>query len=191
MFEVFLTSLANFGLSSNIVVSSGSGALLFGREKKYRFFRYLSLVFLIFGVAICSVADYFLNKFIYAKFDLHEIRIGVLVILACLYNLGVSAIWKKASLFGNYLYNGSCLYVFDTVFTIFVAMTLDFSLDIVPFMMSVLAVVVVIVVMNILIGFFVESINKSNLRICFRNVSARLYLLAIFAILLFYANMII
>ena len=35
-------------------------------------------------------------------------------------------------------------------------------------------------------GFYIESINKSNLRLCVRNVSARLYLVAIFAILLFY-----
>lgn len=191
MLNLFLADLVTYGLNANIVVNSGVGALLFGREKKYRSFRYINTLFLMLGICICSVATYFLNKYVYAKFDIYEIKVGVVVILACLYNLLISFLWKKMSLFGHYLYDCSCSYVFDTVFMVYVAMTLNLSLEIVPFILSVAAVVVVVFVMNFLIGFYVESINKSSLKICFRNVAARLFLLAIFAMILFYANMLV
>lgn len=191
MLNLFLADLVTYGLSSNIVVNSGVGALLFGREKKYRSFRYINTLFLMLGIAICAIGSYFLNMFVYSKFDLYEIKVGVAVVIACLYNLLIAALWKKMSLFGHYLYEGSCSYVFDTVFMVFVAMTLDFSLGIVPFILSVVAVMIVVFVMNFFIGFYVEGINKSSLKICFRNISARLYLLAIFAIILYYANMLV
>lgn len=191
MLNLFLTDLVTYGLSSNIVVNSGVGVLLYGREKKYKFFRYLNTLFLMLGIAICCIGSYFLNMFVYSKFDLYEIKVGVAVLIACLYSLLISMLWKKMSLFGHYLYDCSCSYVFDTVFMVYVAMTLDFTLGIVPFILSVVAVMVVVFVMNFFIGFYVEGINKSSLKICFRNVSARLFLIAIFAIILFYANMLI
>lgn len=191
MINLFLTNLAELGLSSNIVVCSGTGALIYGREKRYTFFRYISVLFLILGVCICSFANYFLTNYVYSKFDIFEIQVGVLVLLACLYNLLISKLWKKMSLFGLYLYNSSCSYVFDTIFTVYVAMILDTTLAILPFVFSLLAAVIVVFVMTVLIGFYVEGINKSSLRICFRNVSARLYLLAIFAIILYYASMLV
>lgn len=191
MLDIFLANLVTYGLNSNIVVNSGVGALLFGREKKYRSFRYINTLFLMLGICICSIATYFLNRFVYTKFDILEIKVGVAVILACLYNLLISFLWKKMSLFGHYLYEGSCSYVVDTIFMVYVAMTLNLSLEIVPFILSVAAVIIVVFVMNFLIGFYVDSINKSSLKVCFRNVSARLFLLAIFAILLFYANMLV
>lgn len=191
MLNLFLTDLVTYGLNSNIVVNSGFGTLLFGREKKYKVFRYINTLFLMLGICICSLATFFLEKYVYLKFDLLEIKVGVLVIIACLYNLLVSLLWKKMSLFNFYLYESSCSYVFDTVFTVFVAMSLDLSLEIMPFILSVAAVMVVVFVTNLIIGFYVESINKSSLKLCFRNVSARLYLLAIFAIILFYANMLV
>lgn len=191
MLNLFLTNLAEFGLHSNIVVCSGTGALLYGREKRYTFFRYISVLFLILGVCICSFANYFLTNYVYSKFDIFEIQVGVLVLLACLYNLLISKLWKKMSLFGLYLYNSSCSYVFDIIFTVYVAMILDTTLAIVPFVCSLLSVIIVVFVMTVLIGFYVEGINKSSLRICFRNVSARLYLLAIFAIILYYASMLV
>lgn len=191
MLNLFLTNLIEFGLSSNIVVNSGTGALLFGREKKYTFFRYASVLFLILGVCICSFANYFLTNYVYVKFDICEIKVGVLVIIACLYNLLVSALWKKMSLFGLYLYNTSCSFVFDMVFSVFVAMSLDCTLEILPFVFSLISVILVVFVMMVIIGFYVDGINKSNLRICFRNVSARLYLLGIIAIILYYANLLV
>lgn len=191
MLNLFLTNLVTYGLSSNLVVNSGVGVLLFGREKKYRFFRYINTLFLMLGIALSAIATYFLNKFVYAKFDLFEIKIGVLVFLVCLYNLLISFLWKKMSLFGHYLYERSCSYVFDVVFTIFVVASLGLELEIVPFLLMIASVLVVVFATTFLIGFYIESINKSNLKIYFRNVSARLFLIAIFAMILFYANMLV
>lgn len=191
MLDLFLANLASFGLSNNIVVNSGAGVLLFGREKKYRLFRYIDTLFLMLGICICSVAMYFLDKYVFLKLDLSEIFIGVAVLIACLYNLLISKLWSKMSLFGHYLYERSCSYVFDTIFTVFVVLNLDFTLEILPFILSVGAVVLVVFLTVFIIGFFIEGINKSSLRLCFRNVSARLYLVAIFAVLLYYLNMLI
>ena len=186
MFDVFLANLVTYGLNQNILVSNGYGALLLGREKKYRFFRYLNILFTILGIAICSIAMYFFNQFVIEKFDIAEIKVGVLVFFAGLYNLLISFLWGKMSNFGQYLYEKSCSYVFDTVLIVFVVMTMDLTLNFVPFLMAVLAVLVVIFVTNLIMGFYIESVNKSTLTLCVRNVSARLYLVAFFAILLFY-----
>ena len=51
MLNLFLTDLVTYGLSSNIVVNSGVGVLLFGREKRYKLFRYISTLFLMLGIA--------------------------------------------------------------------------------------------------------------------------------------------
>ena len=186
MFNVFLANLVTYGLNQNILVSSGYAALLLGREKKYRFFRHLNMLFTILGIAICSIAMFFINDFVINKFDVVEIKVGIAVLLAGLYNLFISFLWGKMSNFGQYLYEKSCSYVFDTVFIVFVIMTLDMTVKIVPFIMTVLAIMAVVFVTNLIIGFYIESINKSSLKLCVRNVSARLYLVAIFAILLFY-----
>lgn len=186
MFNVFLANLVTYGLNQNILVSSGYAALLLGREKKYRFFRHLNMLFTILGIAICSIAMFFINDFVINKFDVVEIKVGIAVLLAGVYNLFISFLWGKMSNFGQYLYEKSCSYVFDTVFIVFVVMTLDMTVKIVPFIMTVLAIMAVVFVTNLIIGFYIESINKSSLKLCVRNVSARLYLVAIFAILLFY-----
>lgn len=191
MLNLFLTNLVTFGLSNNIVVNSGVGVGLFGREKQYRFFRYINTLFLMLGICVCAFATYFLDMFICSKFDLYEIKVGVVVLIAGLYNLLISFLWGKMSLFGHYLYEKSCSYVFDMIFTIFVAMSLDMSLAIVPFLLSVIAVMIVVFLTNFVIGFFIEGINKQSLPLCCRNVTARLFLVAIFAILLYYANMLI
>lgn len=190
MFNLFLTDLVTYGLSSNIVVNSGVGVLLFGREKRYRLFRYISTLFLMLGIAICSISSYFLETYVYSKFDIMEIKVGVIVVIAALYNLLISLVWKKSA-FNHYLYDCSCSYVFDLVFMVFVAMTLNYSVAIVPFILSVVAVMLVVFITNFFIGFYVEGINKSTLKIGFRNVSARLFLVAIFGVLLYYANMLV
>lgn len=186
MFDVFLANLVTYGLNQNILISTGYGAILLGREKKYRFFRHLNILFTILGIAICSIAMYFFNQFVIEKFDVIEVKVGMVVLLAGLYNLLISFLWGKMSNFGQYLYEKSCSYVFDTVFIVFVVMTLDMTLKLVPFLMTILAIMIVIFLTNLIMGFYIESINKSSLRLCVRNVSARLYLVAIFAILLFY-----
>lgn len=191
MLNLFLTSLANFGLNNNLVINSGVGTVLFGREKQYRFFRYINLLFLLLGIIVCSFAVYFLDNYVCLKYDLSEIKVGVLILLVCLYNLLVAFVWGKISSFGHYLYERSCSYVFDVVFTAFIALSLDVSLAIVPFVLTLAAAVVVIFLTNVVVGFFVETINKPNMALCFANVSARLYLLAIFGVLLYYANMLI
>ena len=191
MLNLFLTNLATFGLSSNIVVNSGVGVLLFGREKKYNLFRYVNTLFMLLGICLSAIFIYFLNQFVLLKFDLPEIKVGILVFLVCLYNLLVSLLWKKISLFSFYLYERSCSYVFDVVFTIFAVLSLDLTLEIVPFLLSVAAILVVIFVSTLLIGAYIETINKSTLKVYFRNVSARLFLIAIFGVILFYAGMLI
>ena len=188
MFNVFLANLVTYGLNQNILISNGYGALVLGREKKYRFFRHLNILFMILGIAICAIAMYFFNQFVIDKFDVVEIKVGVLVLLAGLYNLLISFLWGKMSNFGQYLYEKSCSYVFDTVLIVFVVMSVDMTLKIVPFIMTILAIMVVIFVTNLIMGFYIESINKSSLKLCVRNVSARLYLLAFFAVLLFYLS---
>ena len=191
MLNLFLSNLIVFGLQSNVITNSGAGVLLFSREKKYRSFRYINTLFLMLGIAICGVATYFLNMFVYTKFDLVEIKLCVVVVLAACFHLIVSALWKKISKFNHYLYENSCSYVFDLVFTIYAVMIFDLTLGIVPFLMSVAAALIVIFVMNLFLGFFLEGINKSDLNINFRNVSARLFLFAIFAMILYYASMLV
>lgn len=191
MLNLFLTNLISYGVSSNIVVNSGVGVILFGREKKYKLFRYVNTLFLLLGICLCSICIYFLNQFVLTKFDLSEIKIGILVILVCLYNLLVAFLWKKMSLFSFYLYERSCSYVFDVVFAIFTIMSLDLTLQFVPFILSVASILVVVFATNLIIGFYIEGINKSTLKVYFRNVSARLFLIAIFAMILFYASMLI
>jgi hypothetical protein len=186
MFDVFLANLVTYGLNQNILISNGYGALVLGREKKYRFFRHLNILFTILGIAICAIAMYFFNQFVIDRFYVVEIKVGVFVLLAGLYNLLISFLWGKMSNFGQYLYEKSCSYVFDTVLIVFVVMSVDMTLKIVPFLMTILAIMVVIFVTNLIMGFYIESINKSSLKLCVRNVSARLYMLAFFAVLLFY-----
>ena len=191
MFDVLLSSLINVGIKSNIVAGNGAGPLIFTREKQYGMFRYISLLFLILGVCLCSVATYFLQKFVLIKFDLLEFKICIVVLFAGLFNLLVTFIWKKSSYFGRYLYASSCGYAFDLVFTIYVVMTMNMALEIAPFFMSLVAIAAVLFVMNAIVGIFVDSINRSSLNVNFRNIPARLFLFAIIAMLLHYANFIV
>ena len=191
MLNLFLANLVNFGLETNVVTNSGVGVLLLGREKKYASFRIVNTLFLLLGIAICSAATYFLNMFVYTKFDLVEIKVCVAVFLAAVYNLIICKLWKKISLFKYYLYESSCAYVFDLIFTVYVVMVLDLTLEIIPFLMSLAAAVVVVFFTNLIMGFFLEHINKSYLNINIRNVSARMFLTVIFVIFFHYVNMLI
>ena len=186
MLNVFLTGLVTYGLNQNILVNTGYAPIIIGREKRYRFFRYINILFTMLGIALCSIATYFLNDLIIVKYNVSEIKVGIIVFLAGLYNLLISFLWGKMSNFGQYLYEKSCSYVFDLVFIVFVVMSLDLTMKIVPFLMTLSAILIVIFVTNLIISFYIKSINKSSLKLCVRNVSARLYLVAIFAILLFY-----
>lgn len=189
MLNVLLSSILNVGIKSNIVADNGVGPLLFSREKRYGFFRYLSMLFLIIGVCICSIAMYFLQKYVLVKYELAEFKVFIVVLIAGLYSLIVSAIWKKSTYFGRYLYASSCSFAFDLAYIIFVVMGLNLELEIAEFFMMLVAISAVIVVMNLVIGVFVNSINKSNLNINFRNISARLFLFAIISFLLHYLKL--
>lgn len=191
MIKEFLSYLVIYGLRNNVVTNNGSGALIFQREKMYTKFRYLNTLLLMLGIIICSAATYALNKFVYAKFDLFYISVSVSVFIVCLYNILVATIWRKASNFSHYLYDSSFSYPSDVVYTLSIILTLDFSLSLVSFVLSVAAIVLVVFVMNMFIGFFLESSNRSYMNASFRNVPSRLFLMAIFAVILYYANLLI
>lgn len=191
MLETFLSYLVLYGLSGNILVSSGAGALQFQREKMYPLFRFINTLLLVVGIVICSLVSYILNKFVFMPYEMEYINISVLVLIAGLYNLIVSLIWRKISSFSHYLYQNSFSYAFDLVYTVFVVMMLDMSLQIGYFMLSVLAISIVIIVMNAIVGFFVKSMNRGYMNVNFRNVSARLFFLAIISLILSYASMLV
>ena len=190
MVEILLSYLILYGLKSNIVCS-GSGTLLFQREKMYTSFRYVSTLFLMLGIAITSFATYFLNKFVYSAFDLQLIGSTVVVLLVGIYNLIVSMMWSKLSSFKNYLYQSSYSYVMDFAYTLSVVFTLDLNVEILNFVMMMAAILIVVFVMNIIMGFFVETFNKSYINSNLRHVPSRLFLLAIFSILLYYAGLMV
>lgn len=188
MISTFLNNLISYGLVNNVVVSTGAGVVLMQREKTYRSFRYLSCLFLILGIVICSAISYALENYVYSKFDLGFVAVTANVFFVGIYNLLISKIWRKISSFKVYLYDSSFSYAMDFAFMLAVIFLLDMSLAIVDFAMSVLAIGVVILVMNIFIGFFIESYNRSYVDKNFRNVSSRLFLFAIFAVILYYAS---
>jgi len=191
MGNVLLSSLINVGIKSNIVVDSGVGPLLFSREKRYSLFRYISIMFLILGISVISVAMYFLQNYVLIKFDLLEFKVCIAVLFAGLYNLLITVIWKKSTYFGRYLYASSCSYAFDLVYIVYVVMSLDMSVAVAPFFMNLVAIAIVLFAMHTLVCTFINSINRSSLNINFRNVSARLFLFAIISFLLHYAALLI
>lgn len=191
MLETFLSYLALYGLKENIFVYNGSGPLQIQREKMYRSFRYINALFLILGIVLTSVISYFLNNFIYEKFDLAYISVSVNVFIVALYNLLVSRIMQKSSYFNFYLYENSFSYGFDVVFTLSVIFTVDMSVAILPFLFSLVAIAIVVIVMNLLMGFYIRSMNRGYLNINFRNISVRLFLFALFSILIYYASLLV
>lgn len=190
MLEVFLSYLALYGLKENIFVSS-AGVLQAQREKMYKSFRYLNALFLILGIVIASTISYFLNNYVYSKINFDDISITINIFIVAVYNLIVSLIWSKLSYFKYYLYENSFSYGFDVVYTLSVVFTMDMTVEILPFFMSLLAVILVIMIMNILIGFYIKSINRGYMNINFRNVSARLFLFALFSVLIYYAGLLV
>ena len=185
--ELFLSYIVLFGIQNNIMINNATGAVQFQREKKYQAFKYISVAFLMLGIVLCSFIAYALSNFVYDKFGLNYIETSVIVFFVGIYNMIVSTIFAKFSSFQHYLYDTSFAYVMDFAYTLSVVMTLDMTLPILEFTLAVLAVITVVFIMNILIGFFVEGLNKSYLNVSYRNVPARLCLMAIFSMLLFYA----
>lgn len=191
MIETFLSYLALYGLQQNIFVVNGAGPLQVQREKMYKSFRYLNALFLILGIILTSFISYLLNNYVYSKFDMQEFSVSVNVFIVALYHLIVSVIWQKISYFKFYLYETSFSYGFDVVFTLSVIFTLDMDVKILEFASAVVAVALVVMIMNVLMGFYIRSMNRGYLNINFRNVSARLFLFALFSILLYYGSLLV
>ena len=189
MMQILLSYLVLFGLKNNIVVANGTGAVQFQREKMYRKFRIIDTLFVVLGVIVCSFAAYLLNTYVYVKFNLDYISLSVAVVLVGVYNLLVNYIWSRISTLQHYLYESSYSYVMDASYMFSVIFTIDMTIPIAEFSMQILAVAISILVVNILVGFYTESVNRSYVNSAFRNVPSRLFLLAIFSILLHYAGL--
>lgn len=191
MLETFLSYLALYGLKENIFVFNGSGPLQIQREKMYRRFRYVNALFLILGIILTSLISYVLNNYVYEKFDLFYISVSVNVFIVALYHLLVAHFTQKLSPFSFYLYESSFSYGFDVVFTLSVLFTLDFSVKILPFIISLVCVGIVVFVMNVIMGFYIKTMNRGYLNINFRNISVRIFLFALFSILIYYASLLV
>jgi len=189
MLEAFLYYLVEYGLKNNLVVN-GAGVVVFQREKMYTSYRMISNLFLILGIVLSSTITYFLYTYIYSKYDLYNISVSVNVLIVGAYNILVSAILKKKRGFNSYVYENSFSYAYDTVFILSVVFSLDMTVDggMLFFFMSLLSTIVVIFITNIIIGFFVRNCNRGYLNDSFRNVVARLFLFAIFAVIFYYTS---
>lgn len=190
MLETFLSYLVIYGLQNNLVACNGSGAVIFQREKMYTSYRYISTLFLILGVILTATISFFLNTFIYSKYNLYNINVSVNVLIVGAYNMLVSFILKKSPSFSNYMYENSFSYAYDMVFTLSVIFSLNMNLSIPYFFMSLLAAVLCIFVTSVIIGFFVKSVNRGYINDSFRNVPARLFLLAVIAMIFYYTSQI-
>lgn len=191
MFESFLSYLALYGVQSNIFVYNGAGTLQVQREKMYRSYRYINALFLVLGIIVTSLISYLLHNYVYSKFDMLDIGISVNVFIVALFHLLISFIWQKMSYFKFYLYENAFAYGFDVAYTLSVIFTLDMSLGILDFVWALLAIAIVVMIMNVLMGFYIKSMNRGYMNVNFRNVSARIFLFAIFSILFYYAGILV
>ena len=191
MVQTFLSYLILYGLQSNVMVANGAGALEFQREKIYKAFRYLHSLFIILGIIIIGTASYFLNKFVYPLIDIEFANFTIIILLSGIYNFIVAAIWKKSSNFSYYLYTSSFSYPIDLVYISATVLMLNLSVSIPNFFLSLGAIAIVVIVMNALFGFFVRSFNRGYMNVKFRNVASRLFLLAVFSVLLYYAGLMV
>lgn len=189
--NTLVTYLIMYGIKSNLVILNGAGAVIFQREKQYTSYRYFSNLILIVGVLICATISYFLNRFVYSKFNIYYISETVNVVIAGAYNIAVSKLLKNKLSFNNYLYENSFSYAYDTVFIVSVLLMLEMNLTIVNFFLSLAMALVCIFVSNVLIGFFIKSLNREYVNISARNIAVRLFTIAIFSILIYYAQMLV
>ena len=186
--KTFLQYLIIYGLQNNLVICSGSGALIFQREKVYGKYRFLSTLFLAVGIILAGIASYVLSRLSITLegIDTKKFIATVSIVIVGAYNLLVSSIFRKSKKFDNYLYENSFSYAYDMVFTLSVVFSLETTLPIFLFTVSLLAAIIVVIVSNLLIGFFVKSLNREHIHESLRNVSVRLFLFAILAVLFYY-----
>ncbi len=191
MLNLILGFIVLYGLKSNIVVSFGPGAMLMAREKQYAKFRAASSLLLMLGTILCLIISYFLNKYVYKPNDMFYLSTVISVLIVGLYNILVSKIFSKMSNFMHYLYEKSYTFAIDFVFIMSLIFVIDMSLVLVDFIVMAAVIGVVMFISNMLFGFYIEDANKSHIDKTYLNVPSRLFILAIFSMLLYYAGMLI
>ena len=191
MLNLFLSFVLLFGVKSNIVVFNGAGALEFQKEKQHLKFQVLNSLFLAIGIVVCSLISYLLNSYVYKVYDLEYIGIMMSVLIVGIYNLFTSKIFSKMSHYMQYVYEQSHSFAIDFVFILSVIFMIDMSFAITEFIVMMAAIALVVFVTNFIVGIFVEDFNKSAIDKHYLNVPSRLFMLAIFSIILYYASQLI
>jgi len=191
MLELFLSFLVLFGVKSNVMISLGAGALEFQKEKQHIKFRVLNSIFLAIGLIFSLMASYALNHYIYQHFDLEYLGIVVTVLIVGIYNLIVSKIFSKMSHYTKYLYEESHSFAIDFVFTLAVIFVVDMSYGIIEFLIMAGTIALTMFVSNLIFGLYVEDANKSAVNTNYLNVPSRLFMMAIFSMILYYASLLI
>ena len=188
MFNTFLSFFLIFGLKSNILINSGSGALLFEKENQYLKFRLLNSLFVSIGLIICLIISYLLYTFIYMPSGMLYLNVLLSVLIVGIYNIIVSKIFAKMSNLTHYLYEKSYSFAFDMVFILSVIFTVNMSFAFLDFVVMSVAIAVAVFVSNMIFGAYIEDSNKTGIDEHYLNVPSRLFMLAIFSIILYYAS---
>ena len=188
MFNTFLSFFLIYGLKSNILINSGSGALLFEKENQYLKFRLLNSLFVAIGLICCLIISYFLYTFVYMPSGMLYLNVLLSVLIVGIYNIIVSKIFAKMSKLTHYLYEKSYSFAFDMVFILSVIFTVNMSFALLDFIVMAVAIAVAVFVSNMIFGAYIEDSNKTGIDQHYLNVPARLFMLAIFSIILYYAS---
>lgn len=192
MLELFLSFVLLYGVKSNVIVFSGSGALTYQKEKQYCKFRILNSLFLAIGLVLCLMISYVLYNYVYEPYDLGYLNIIISVLVVGIYNIIVSKIFAKMSHFSHYLYQSSYSFAIDFVFMLSMIFVADFATyAVVEFLIMALTIALVMFISNLIFGFYIEDANKSNIDRHYLNVPSRLFMMAVFSIILYYASLLI
>jgi len=192
MLNLFVSFLLLYGIKTNVVLNSGAGSLLFQKEKQYAKFRILDTLFVAMGTILCLMISYILYSYIYKTYNMLYLSVIISVLVVGIWNLIVSKIFGKMSHFVHYLYEKSNSFVFDSVFILSVIFSIDMAAyAMLDFVILAATLAIVIFVTNLIFGFFIEDANKTNVDKHYLNVPSRLFMLAIFSIILYYASQLI
>ena len=192
MLNLFLSFVLLYGVKSNVVVSVGAGVLTYQKEKQYLKFRVLNSLFLAVGIIVCLMISYILHSYVYKPYDLLYLNVVVSVLIVGIYNMIVSKIFAKMSHFSHYLYQSSYSYAVDFVFILSMIFVVDMAIyTIIEFLIMTATIAVVMFVSNLIFGFYIEDANKSNIDRHYLNVPSRLFMMAMFSIILYYASLLI
>lgn len=191
MFDLFLSFILIYGIKSNVAIN-GAGVLIFQKEKQYTKFRLLNAMFLSLGVIFCLVISFFLDKYVYSTYNLEYLSVIISVLIVGIYNLIVSKAFSKMSHYTYYLYEKSCSFAIDFVFTLSIILSIDFKVfAMMEFLVMSFAIGLVLFICNLILGVYIEDSYKSSIDKQYLNLPARLFMLSIFSIILYYASMLI